>query len=103
PDLLLQLADWLAEQGAQLVLLGSGAPDYEAALRAAAAAHPDHVAAHVGFSPRLARRLLAGADMLVIPSRFEPCGLTQMYGMRYGTVPVASGTGGLRDTIEDVE
>ncbi|KXZ41848.1 hypothetical protein GPECTOR_263g678 [Gonium pectorale] len=86
----------------QVVLLGSGAADYEDALRAAQAAYPANVRAYVGFSVPLSHRILAAADILLMPSRFEPCGLNQLYAQRYGTVPVAHGTGGLRDTIADV-
>lgn len=85
------------------MLLGSGALDYEEAFQAAAAAYPDNVRAHVGFSVPLSHRILAASDILLMPSRFEPCGLNQLYAMRYGTIPVAHGTGGLRDTIDEVK
>jgi starch synthase len=65
--------------------------------------HPGRISVHIGFDDVFARQIYAGADMLAIPSRYEPCGLTQMIGMRYGTVPVARATGGLRDTIEDFD
>ncbi|GIL46717.1 hypothetical protein Vafri_3634, partial [Volvox africanus] len=103
PDLVLQALPKLVAAGCQVVLLGSGAPDYEEAFRAAAVAFPANVRAHVGFSVPLSHRILAAADILLMPSRFEPCGLNQLYAMRYGTIPVAHGTGGLRDTIDDVK
>ncbi|EFJ40823.1 hypothetical protein VOLCADRAFT_99305 [Volvox carteri f. nagariensis] len=103
PDLVLQALPRLVAAGCQVVLLGSGAPDYEEAFRAAAAAFPANVRAHVGFSVPLSHRIVAASDILLMPSRFEPCGLNQLYAMRYGTVPVAHGTGGLLDTIDDVK
>lgn len=84
---------------AQFVFLGRGEPRYEAALQALAAAAPDRVAAPLSFSERAEHRLLAGADMLLMPSQFEPCGLTQMRAQRYGALPVARRVGGLNDTI----
>jgi starch synthase len=86
----------------QVVLLGTGHPHLEAAVAAAQQAHPDFVRAVTTFSEGLAHRIAAGADILLMPSRFEPCGLSQLYALRYGAVPVACATGGLRDTIEDV-
>ncbi|KAG2499011.1 hypothetical protein HYH03_003197 [Edaphochlamys debaryana] len=102
PDLVLGALRALVAQGCQVVMLGSGAPDYEEAFRSAAAAYPANVRAHVGFSVPLSHKIMAASDILLMPSRFEPCGLNQLYAMRYGTVPVAHGTGGLRDTIDDV-
>lgn len=96
-DLLLGALPWLREQGAQLVVLGSGDPNLEAALRRA---EGPSVKAWIGFSSRLAHRFTAGCDLLVVPSRFEPCGLTQVQAMRYGTVPVVAATGGLVDTVQ---
>ena len=86
---------------AQFVFLGTGEPRYEAALTALAATAPERVAVEFNFTDRLEHRLLAGADMLLMPSLYEPCGLTQMRAMRYGTIPVARRVGGLSDTIED--
>ncbi|KAG2439232.1 hypothetical protein HXX76_004594 [Chlamydomonas incerta] len=102
PDLVLGVLRPLVAAGCQVVLLGSGAADYEEAFTAAQKAFPANVRAHVGFSVPLSHKILAASDILLMPSRFEPCGLNQMYAMRYGTVPVAHGTGGLRDTIDDV-
>ena len=87
----------------QVVILGSGDPELEGAFRRAARAYPGRVAAHVGFDAKLARLIQAGADIFVMPSRSEPCGLTQMYAMRYGTPPVVRATGGLVDTVENYE
>jgi starch synthase len=102
-DLLLDaLNGWLG-QGGQLALLGSGEPALESAFGAAAAAHPGRVAVRLGFNEGLAHRFFAGADLLAIPSRAEPCGLTQMYAQRYGALPVARRTGGLADTVVDLE
>ncbi|MBK4738233.1 glycogen synthase GlgA [Noviherbaspirillum pedocola] len=86
---------------AQIVVLGRGDQAYEAAFRELAAAHPDRVAVHMGYSEKLAHALHAGADMLLHGSRFEPYGLTPIYSMLYGTIPVASRVGGLCDTVVD--
>jgi len=99
-DLLLAVRDWLVSQGAQLAVLGSGDPRLEDAMRRA---QGPTVRAHIGFSGPMAHRLTAGADILVVPSRFEPCGLTQVQAMRYGTVPVVAATGGLVDTVQPYE
>jgi starch synthase len=86
---------------AQFIFLGSGEGRYEEALSAAAVAAPDRVAVQFAFTDRLEHRLLAGADLLLMPSLYEPCGLTQMRAQRYGTLPVARAVGGLRDSIAD--
>jgi starch synthase len=86
---------------AQFVFLGSGEPRYEAALAAIAERAPTRIAVHTTFSDELEHRLIAGADMCLMPSQYEPCGLTQMRAQRYGTIPVARRVGGLADTIED--
>lgn len=86
-------------QGWSLVVLGSGEAWMEEALRQAAAWHPGQVGVVIGYDERLAHLIYAGADALAVPSRFEPCGLSQMIAMRYGTIPIARATGGLRDTI----
>ena len=99
-DLLKELLDFFPEEGAQLALLGTGDTWFEDAFRAAAAEHPDCIAARIEFSEALSRRIYAGADLFLMPSRFEPCGLSQMISMRYGTVPVVRETGGLRDSVE---
>lgn len=102
-DLLIDiLDDLLADMNThQLVILGSGDAGYVSALQAAAAKWPRRMAVWTGFDETLAHVIQAGADMLLMPSRFEPCGLTQLYALRYGTVPVARATGGLADTITD--
>lgn len=99
-DLLLA-ADVPARFPVQLVVLGEGEPGYARALAARAAALPDRVAVRLTFHDRLEHVLMAGADLLLMPSRYEPCGLTQMRAQRYGTIPVAHRVGGLADTIED--
>ena len=98
-DLLLESTPWLVGQGCQVVLLGSGRADLEDALRALEASHRDAVRCWVGFDVPFAHRLTAGADVCVMPSRFEPCGLQQMYAQRYGTPVVAHAVGGLRSTV----
>jgi len=102
-DLLLEALPSLLEHGAQLVVLGSGDGPLELALRTAAAAHPGRVAFVQGYNEGLSHRLIAGSDLLAVPSRFEPCGLTQLYAQRYGTLPVARRTGGLADTVVDAD
>ncbi|RZU02397.1 glycogen synthase GlgA [Rivibacter subsaxonicus] len=91
----------LAQPEAQLAVLGSGDAGIEAALRAAAEAHPGRVAVRFGVDEALAHRLFAGSDVTLVPSRFEPCGLTQMYGLRYGSLPLVRRVGGLADTVVD--
>ncbi len=98
-DIVLETAERLIGAGAQLVLLGNGERPLEQAAVALAARHPAAVAVRIGFDERLAHKIEAGADIFLMPSRFEPCGLNQMYSQRYGTPPVARATGGLRDTI----
>ncbi|HKJ27497.1 MAG TPA: glycogen/starch synthase [Anaerolineales bacterium] len=87
----------------QAVILGTGDPEIEEKARQLAEKFPDKVKAVIAFDGGLARRIYAGADIMMIPSRYEPCGLIQMIAMRYGCVPVARATGGLRDTIKDVD
>ncbi|HRE80320.1 MAG TPA: glycogen synthase GlgA [Opitutaceae bacterium] len=87
----------------QFALLGSGDPGLENAFREAARRFPGRVGVHIGFDGSLARLIQAGADFFVMPSRSEPCGLTQMYAMRYGTPPVVRSTGGLIDTVENYD
>jgi len=100
-DLIRDSHHWIKDQGAQLVLLGSGRDDLENDLRQMEASAHDCTRAWVGFSTKIAHRITAGADILLMPSRFEPCGLNQLYAMAYGTVPVVHAVGGLRDTVEN--
>ena len=100
-DLVLANLDALAEMPAQLVVLGTGDWALEQALAAAAQARPELVSAAIGFDEAYAHLIEAGADIFLMPSRFEPCGMNQMYSQRYGTVPVVHGTGGLLDSVVD--
>ncbi|HEB98954.1 MAG TPA: glycogen synthase GlgA [Thiotrichales bacterium] len=100
-DLILDCLPALMEKRLQLVILGSGEAGLETALREAAAAHPDRIGVRIGYDEPLAHRIEAGADIFLMPSRFEPCGLNQIYSLRYGTVPVVRRTGGLADTVVD--
>ena len=99
-DILAEVAGEIVAEGAYLVALGTGEPEYEAFFRRMAAEFPGRVSVQVGFDNGLAHRIEAGADMFLMPSRYEPCGLNQMYSLRYGTPPVVRATGGLNDTIE---
>ena len=101
-DLLLTIADGIPHLPAQLVLLGSGDKLMEAGFKALAERFPGQIAVKLGFDENLAHRIEAGADCFLMPSRFEPCGLNQMYSLRYGTPPVVRATGGLADTVIDV-
>lgn len=96
-DLLLECLPSLLGRGGQLALLGSGETWMEDAFRNAA--RDDNVAVRIGYDEALAHRLIAGGDAILVPSRFEPCGLTQLYGLRYGTIPLVALTGGLADTV----
>lgn len=100
-DLIAPIASELMELNMSLVVLGSGEAEYEAMFRSLAVAHPDKVGLRQGFDNPLGHRIEAGADMFLMPSRYEPCGLSQIYSLRYGTVPVVRATGGLDDTIEE--
>lgn len=100
-DVLVDQLDMLVSLGGRLALLGTGEPVLEAGFRAAAARHPGRIGVAIGYDERLSHLLQGGADAILIPSRFEPCGLTQLYGLAYGCVPVAARTGGLADTIID--
>lgn len=102
-DLLADIADELPRLGAAVVLLGSGERRYEDLWLALATRYPDRVAVHIGFDERLAHLIEAGADLFLMPSRFEPCGLNQMYSLRYGTVPLVHATGGLADTVRNFD
>ena len=97
-DLLLEALPAFIDRGGQLAVLGSGDKALEDAFSKAAAEHA-HVAVRIGYDEALSHRMMAGADAILVPSRFEPCGLTQLYGLRYGTVPVVAATGGLVDTV----
>jgi starch synthase len=99
--LVVQAVDELVARGGQLVVLGSGEPELEAALREAQARHPSRVALRQGYDEALSHRIFAGSDVTLVPSRFEPCGLTQMYALRYGSLPLVRRTGGLADTVVD--
>jgi starch synthase len=101
-DLLLAIGDGLPHLPAQLVLLGSGDQQIEAGFLALARRHPGQIAVKLGFDEALAHRIEAGADAFLMPSRFEPCGLNQLYSLRYGTPPVVRATGGLADTVIDI-
>jgi starch synthase len=83
------------------MILGNGEPTLEGMMRSLEARFPERVRTVIGFDPKLSRRIYAGADAILLPSRYEPCGLTQMIAMRYGCIPIAHATGGLKDTIRD--
>jgi starch synthase len=101
-DLLLAALPELLQEEAQLAVLGTGEGDLEAGFRYMASINPDHVAVCIGYDESMSHRFMAGADILLVPSRFEPCGLTQLYALRYGTLPLVRRVGGLADTVVDV-
>jgi starch synthase len=102
-DLLLAAMPELITAGVQFAIQGTGEPALEAALRMAMQAHPGRVHVHVGYDESRAHRLMAGADVIAVPSRFEPCGLTQLYGLKYGTLPIVRRVGGLADTVVNAD
>jgi starch synthase len=102
-DLIAELADELPRLDATFLLLGSGERRYEDLWLGLAARHPGSIGARIGFDEGLAHRIEGGADLFLMPSRFEPCGLNQMYSLRYGTVPLVRATGGLFDTVENFD
>lgn len=98
-DLVLSAAKGLLDLGCQLAMLGEGEPKYHAELRSLHEKHREQVGVHLGFSEDLAHKVEAGSDLFLMPSRYEPCGLNQMYSQKYGTPPVVRATGGLADTV----
>ncbi len=102
-DLVLAALPTLVRAGVQFAVQGTGDPALEAAFHAAVQSFPGRVSLHVGYDEARAHRMIAGADLIAVPSRFEPCGLTQLYGLRYGTVPLVRRVGGLADTVSDGE
>ncbi len=100
-DLIVEALPELFKRDVQLVVLGSGEKKLEASLKAAAERHGQQLGVHIGYDETLAHWIEAGADLFLMPSRFEPCGLNQIYSLRYGTLPVVRSTGGLADTVTD--
>jgi starch synthase len=101
-DMLLECAETLIQQHqCQLAILGSGEKSYEQGFQALAGQFPGQVSTTIGYNEELSHQIMAGCDIFIMPSRFEPCGLNQMYGLRYGTPPVVTNTGGLADSITD--
>jgi starch synthase len=102
-DLVAEALDRIMALGVQFVMLASGDPVQERLFSEAEKRYPDAFRAIAGFNNTLSHRIQAGADIFLMPSRFEPCGLTQMYALKYGTVPVVRATGGLRDTVSEFD
>src|SRR5216683_2776213 len=102
-DLVLSAADEIVEAGGQIIVTGSGEPDIEQALVDAHRRRPDAIGVAIGFNDGQARRIFAGSDFTLMPSRFEPCGLSQMYAQKFGSLPIGHQTGGLAETIMDGE
>jgi starch synthase len=100
-DILAEVAARIVDEGFYMVALGSGEPEYEDFFHRMAADHPGRIAVRIGYNNGLSHRIEAGADLFLMPSHYEPCGLNQMYSLRYGTVPVVRATGGLNDTIDE--
>lgn len=102
-DMLLSIAPELLQSGCQIALLGSGDAAMEHDYRLLAQTYPGQVSVSIGYDEQLSHQIMAGTDIFIMPSRFEPCGLNQMYGLRYGTPPVVNRTGGLADTVTDTD
>src|SRR5204863_565166 len=102
-DLMLSAADKIIEAGGQIIVTGSGEPEIEQALVDAHRRRPDAIGVAIGFNGAQARRIFAGSDFTLMPSRFEPCGLSQMYAQKFGSLPIGHQTGGLAETITDGE
>lgn len=101
-DFIASAVDKIVKLGCQIIFLGTGQEKYENMLRQCAKKYPNQVATYIRFDTKLAQQIYAGADMFLMPSRFEPCGLSQMISMRYGTIPIVRATGGLIDTVKNV-
>ncbi|HVB58431.1 MAG TPA: glycosyltransferase, partial [Candidatus Acidoferrales bacterium] len=102
-DLIAERADDLLKESVAIVAIGTGQPEYESFFKMLAERYPDRVGVKIGYDNALAHKIEAGADMFLMPSRYEPCGLNQIYSLRYGTVPVVRATGGLDDTIQNFD
>jgi starch synthase len=102
-DLVFEVADELMREDLALVVLGTGQAAYQELFTTLAAKYPDRVAVRIGYDDKLAHQVEAGSDLFLMPSRYEPCGLNQIYSLRYGTVPVVRATGGLDDTIQSFD
>jgi starch synthase len=102
-DLIEKILDPLMASDLQMTILGSGEPRFEELITAAAARYPQKFAARVGFNEALAHQIEAGADFFLMPSQYEPCGLNQMFSLKYGTIPIVRAIGGLKDTVEDYD
>jgi starch synthase len=100
-DFVAEVANDIVESGGQIAILGLGDPEIEHMLSCTSRRHRDNIGVLIGFNEPMARRIVAGSDFTLMPSRFEPCGLTQMHAQRYGALPIAHATGGLADTIDD--
>src|SRR6202044_2449638 len=98
-DLFAQVATEMMNENLSLVVLGTGQPEYESLFKLLAQTYPSSAGAKIGYDDALAHKIQAGADIFLMPSRYEPCGLNQIYSLRYGTVPVVRATGGLDDTV----
>ena len=102
-DLIEEIFDSLMERDVQIVMLGNGEPRFEDFFRAGAERYPGRVAVEIGFNELLAHQIEAGADLFLMPSLYEPCGLNQMFSLKYGTIPIVRGVGGLKDTVQDYD
>jgi starch synthase len=102
-DLIAATADQLLAEDLAITAVGTGQPEYESLFQRMAQRHPERVAVKIGYDNAVAHKVEAGADMFLMPSRYEPCGLSQIYSMRYGTVPVVRATGGLEDTVQNFD
>lgn len=102
-DLVEQIGEWLAKQPLRIVILGAGERKFEEAMEALGRKYPERIAIRVAYDNAMAHKIEAGADIYLMPSRYEPCGLNQIYSLKYGTVPVVRETGGLADTVVDAD
>jgi starch synthase len=102
-DLLSEIGEWLARQPVRVAILGFGERTYEEAMAELGKTYPERISVRLAYDDRLAHKVEAGADIFLMPSRYEPCGLNQIYSLRYGTVPIVRRTGGLADTVIDAD